>query len=204
MIKSFSNTQINSFDPSYKVKFINSLSGFKGVHLIGTKSATDMENLSIISSVFHIGSNPPVLGLIFRPNTVPRHTYENILETKVFTINHIHSEIIEKAHQTSARYPRDISEFKATGLTPVYKPQLNAPFVKESYIKIGLKLVEAYNILCNPTHLVCGEVIVVECDDEWVDQEGRINHNKANSICVNGLDSYYETTNEKRFPYAKP
>jgi hypothetical protein len=42
---------------------------------------------------------------------------ENILETNFYTINHINKSSYKKAHQTSARYPKEVSEFEAVGLT---------------------------------------------------------------------------------------
>ena len=62
-----------------RVQFINSLSGFKSANLIGTRNKVGQENLSIVSSVTHVGSNPPLLSVIFRPPSVERHSYENII-----------------------------------------------------------------------------------------------------------------------------
>ena len=72
-----------------------------------------------------------------RPFSVERHTYNNIKETNYFTINHINKEIYKQAHQTSARYDKDVSEFDECGLTPEYSDTIKAPYVKESKIKIG-------------------------------------------------------------------
>ncbi|HBF47730.1 MAG TPA: flavin oxidoreductase, partial [Shewanella frigidimarina] len=47
--------------------------------------------------------------------SVPRHTFENIMQTGLYTINHVNQSIYEQAHQTSARYDKDESEFEATG-----------------------------------------------------------------------------------------
>ena len=78
--------------------------------------------MAVFSSVTHLGSNPPLLGVIFRPvNDVPRNTYENIKETGQFTINHIDASIINDAHHTSAKYDKDVSEFDITCLEEEYK-----------------------------------------------------------------------------------
>ena len=76
----------------------------------------------------HIGSKPPLLGFVLRPTTVERHTYDNIKATSEFTVNHIHADMIDKAHQTSAKYDRDISEFEAVGLQEEYLNHCKAPF----------------------------------------------------------------------------
>ena len=99
----------------------------------------------------HIGANPPYLGFILRPTTVERHTYENIKETGVYTINQITTQIHQQAHQTSAKYERGVSEFKAVSLTEYYHQDFHTPFVAESHIKIGLRFEEEHYVKCNDT-----------------------------------------------------
>ena len=135
MSTQFSREEIDQMTQRYRATFINSLGGFKSVVLIGTKDKNGQENLSIVSSLFHIGSNPPLCGLIFRPDSVDRHTLDNLLETGWYSINHIHPGIIKKAHQTSARYPKEVSEFDEVGLTPEYPEGFDVPIVKESAVK---------------------------------------------------------------------
>ena len=55
---------------------INSLPGYKPAMLVGTASAEGDTNLAIISSHFHLGSRPPLLAMILRPDTgnSERHT----------------------------------------------------------------------------------------------------------------------------------
>ena len=135
----FSSSDIISMETRKRAAFMNSLSGFKSASLIGTIDNNNNTNLAIFSSVIHLGSNPPLVGFINRPDTVDRHTFENILATNFFTINFICKSIFKQAHQTSARYPKDISEFEATGLTTEYINEFKAPFVKESQIKYSLE-----------------------------------------------------------------
>jgi flavin reductase (DIM6/NTAB) family NADH-FMN oxidoreductase RutF len=119
---------------------INSLNGFKSLNLIGTINKEVQTNLAIFNSVMHIGANAPLIGFISRPDPVERHTLENIKQTSYYTINHVNKDIFEKAHQTSARYKREQSEFDATGLSIDYKNNFVAPFVLESNIQNGFKI----------------------------------------------------------------
>ena len=89
------NEKILKMENRYRARFINSLSGFKSANLVGTVDQNKFENLSIISSCFHLGSDPALMGFIVRPHTVPRHTLENIVETDYFSINHINKDIIK-------------------------------------------------------------------------------------------------------------
>ena len=92
------NTHLNSNDiallnKQIRVHLINSLGGFKSVSLVGTKSESGNMNLAIFSSVFHIGANPPLIALIFRPSPPERDTLRNILDAGFFTLNHINEAI---------------------------------------------------------------------------------------------------------------
>ena len=139
-----------------------------------------------------------------RPVSVERHTYNNIKETGHFTINHINKEIFKQAHQTSARYEKDISEFDACGLTPEYTETIKAPYVKESKIKIGLKFLEEQEIKSNGTIFIVGEIVEIILPDDVTAKDGFIDIEKAGTIAISGLDSYHETKRIARLSYAKP
>jgi flavin reductase (DIM6/NTAB) family NADH-FMN oxidoreductase RutF len=138
-----------------------------------------------------------------RPVSVERHTYNNIKEMGYFTINHVNKNIFKKAHQTSARYEKDTSEFDACGLTPEYSEIVKAPYVKETKIKIGLKFVEEHKIKFNGTIFIVGEIIEIILPDDVTSKDGFVDIEKAGSISINGLDSYHETKRISRLEYAK-
>lgn len=119
-MKSFSIDQIKSLDRFTRTHFINTLSGFKSVSLIGSINKQGQSNLAIFSNLVHIGADPALIGFINRPTEAAPHTITNIQETEFYTVNHIHQEIYTRAHQTSAKYPVHISEFEAVGLTPLF------------------------------------------------------------------------------------
>lgn len=196
--------KIGQFDKLYRAAFINSISGFKSGNLIGTISGDGKTNLAIFSSVIHVGANPPSMGFLMRPLNVERNTYNNIKETGYFTINHINRDIYKKAHQTSARYDKGVSEFDECGLTPEYSELQPAPYVKESGIKIGLKFVEDNEIKFNGTVFIVGEILEVIIDEDYIAPDGYIDIEKAGTVAISGLDGYHETKRITRLSYAKP
>jgi flavin reductase (DIM6/NTAB) family NADH-FMN oxidoreductase RutF len=196
--------QLMEMEQRKRAQFINSISGFRSVALIGTTDTNGQTNLAIFSSIVHIGSNPPLLSFIMRPDSVERHTLTNILETGFYTINHINVHVYEKAHQTSARYPKSVSEFEATGLTPSFKNDFVAPFVAESNIQIGMEFKERLDISINQTSMIIGEIKFVHYPDNCLLDDGFIDIEKAGSITSAGLDSYHTTQVLKRLEYAKP
>ena len=199
----FTKQHLNQLEQRFRTHLINSLSGFKSANLIGTQDKLGNTNLAIVSSVFHLGAHPPLVGMIMRPHSVPRHTFENILETGVYTINQVNNEIYQQAHQTSARYDKDESEFAATGLTTEYLADFNAPFVAQSRLKYAVKLAQHQHLAINGTELVIGEITDLYVDDNAVQEDGFIDLASINTVAVSGLDSYHTTQALCRLPYAK-
>ena len=200
----FNLKQIQELEHLYKINLINSCSGFKSANLIGTKSTKGQENVAVFSSVTHIGSNPPLLGFFCRPTTVTRHTYDNIKNTGVYTINHIDLNNFEDAHHTSAKYDQSVSEFDMTGLESEYKDNCKAPFVKGAPIQLEMKFIEEYLIEANNTILVIGEIQGLYINGDLLEDDGFINLSKANIAAINGLDGYTIPKLEKRLEYQRP
>jgi flavin reductase (DIM6/NTAB) family NADH-FMN oxidoreductase RutF len=99
--------------------------------MIGTANNNGVTNLALFNSIFHLGANPPLLGMIFRPDGDDHDTLQNIKETGQYTINNVLPEWFEKAHQTSARYPSGYSEFEPCGFKESYYDDFKVPFVAE-------------------------------------------------------------------------
>ena len=200
----FTRDQINDLGKIKKINLINSCSGYKSANLIGTISKEGISNVAVFSSVTHLGSNPPTLGFILRPTTVPRDTYKNILESGVFTINHIFEDIIEDAHHTSAKYKEMISEFDMTSLEDEYHDDCIAPFVKGSPVQMEMKFIEEYHIKSNNVIHIIAEIKNLYVKDEIIQEDGFLNLSKAKVAAINGLDAYAIARNNTRFDYQRP
>ena len=195
---------IMAMEKQERVHFANSIVGFKSVCLVGTQNKINQTNLAVIDSLIHIGSNPPLYAIVFRPGAVERHTMENILETKFYTINHINETIYKQTHQTSARYDRNISEFDVSGLNKQYKKDFFAPFVNESNVQLAMEFKEKLDLKINNTVLIIGEVKDVYFPTNCLQNDGFLDIEKAASITCSGLDSYHKTIQLDRLSYAKP
>lgn len=200
----FTKADIENLSKIKRLNLINSITGVKPANLIGTKSKAGQSNLAIISSVIHLGSRPPLIGFILRPTgEVPRHTYENIKETGVYTINHVHHSFIEQAHYTSAKFERNQSEFEHCVLAEEYLEDFSAPFVKESKLKLGMTLVDQIPIPLNGTVMIIGTVDHVFIPEESLSEEGYINLASIGDVGISGLNSYYSLEHLDTFPYAR-
>ncbi len=191
-------------DQRFRTQLINSMPGVKALNLVGTRDAEGRENLAIFNSIFHVGANPPYLGMVVRPDSVDRHTWQNIQATGSYTLNAVGADFYAKAHQTSARYDNQTSEFDAVGLNPEYRDGVIAPFVGESAIKIGLELQEFQRVECNGTLIVIGKVVYVEINQALITEDGSVDLVKAQSVGSIGLDGYVDLSWLDRLSYAKP
>ena len=138
-----------------------------------------------------------------RPDSVERHTLANILETGSYTINHLNASIYKQAHQSSARYAKEVSEFDATGLSTEYKGNCKAPFVKESNVQLELDFKQRIDLTINNTIMIIGEIKNIYFPEGCMQEDGFLDIEKAGTITCSGLDSYHLSKSLARLPYAK-
>jgi flavin reductase (DIM6/NTAB) family NADH-FMN oxidoreductase RutF len=200
----FTSQELAEQEKRYRTNFINSLSGFKSLQLLGTTNTDGLPNLAVFNSIFHVGANPPYIGLVVRPDGPEHDTLKNIVSKGFYTLNNVCKEFYQQAHQTSARYASGESEFTACGLTEEHITDFPVPFVKESSIQIGLKLTEVIPVKTNGTTIVIGEVVLIRINEVYILEDGTIDLEAAGSLTVAGLDSYHRTQKIGRLAYAKP
>jgi len=194
---------IGQWERFYRANFINCLTGYKSVSLIGTADVSNRPNLGVFSSIVHIGSDPALVGYINRPLAAAPHTLANIKATGIYTINHIRPGFVAQAHQSSAKYDAGVNEFEAVGLTAEYKAGIIAPFVAESLVQYALKLVEIVPVKHNNTFLVIGAVTDVFLPASAIQQDGFLNLPQLETVASLGVDAYFTTELVARFGYAK-
>ncbi len=195
---------INELDKIKRINLINSITGIKPANLIGTCDKNGNTNLAIFSSVIHLGSNPPLVGMISRPEgEVERHTIENIKSIGYYTINHVPVDKIEHAHYTSAKFSKSETEFEKCDFKEYYADGFSAPFVAESPIKFGLELKQIIPIELNNTILIIGEVAHIITDDNLLSSEYYMDLQRSKSVGISGLNSYYSLERINSFPYAR-
>jgi flavin reductase (DIM6/NTAB) family NADH-FMN oxidoreductase RutF len=195
---------ILQLEKQYRISLINSLIGYRSLNLLGTASSDGLNNLCVISSTFHLGANPPLIGLVIRPEREHNDTLRNIRATGQYTLNNVLPEWYVQAHQTSASYPSGVSEFDTCGFSKQYVDDFNAPFVEQSTVRIGLELREVIPMAINGTTIVIGEIVHILTDDGLIAEDGTVDHVKAETMTVAGLDTYFLPQPIGRLAYAMP
>jgi len=198
--------EIEQLAQRYRTTFINSLAGYRQAVLVGTKSAGGQSNLAIFNSLIHLGANPALLGLISRPalEGVKRHTLQNIVDTGEYTLNFVSAQYMQQAHQTSARYAENESEFQCVGFGEHYLPCFSAPFVEQAVVHIAMQFRQLIPIPLNDTALIVGSISQVQCSGVEVQPDGFVNLEPAQVLISQGLDAYFTGSGLGRLPYAKP
>ena len=205
MMTFFSEEDILQMPKVKRLNIINSITGIKPANLISTIDERNRHNLAIFSSVVHLGSNPALIGFILRPQEkIRRHTYENILENGYYTINHLPNHKTLEGHYTSAKFDKETSEYEVCHFTPEFQHEFPVPYVKESFLKMGLKHVESIPIKYNGTVMIVGKILQVYVAKSSLSEEGYINLEEAKSVGISGLNTYYDLKKIASYPYARP
>ncbi len=195
---------IAAFERIYRLNLVNGLPGYKPANLVGTRAPDGQTNLAIFSSALHLGSDPAVLGLVTRPTTVPRHTYQNIKQNGgCYTLNQVPFSLSAAAHYTSANFPDEESEFTVCGFGAEYRDGFPAPYVAESPLSIGLRLREEHSVF-NGTVLLVGVVEHVYIQEAGLRPDGTVDLAALEATAVSGLDGYHPVGAPVRFGYARP
>ena len=195
---------IAGFERLYRLNLVNGLPGYKPANLVGTAAPDGATNLAIFSSVLHLGSDPPVLGLVTRPTTVPRHTYQNIKQHGgCYTLSQVPFPRRAAAHYTSANFADDESEFDLCGFTAEFRDGFAAPYVAESPLSIGLRLREEHPIF-NGTVLLVGLVEHVYINEKGLREDGTVDLAALEATAISGLDSYHPVGAPVRYGFARP
>lgn len=191
-----------AWDKDFRANFFHAAIGVKPAIVIGTKNLMGISNAAIFSSVFHMGSNPPLFGFMVRPGETSGNTYDNIIKLGSYTFSLVPTENIDQAHQTAARYQPGQNEFEEAGLAAFDFEGF--PAIENSPVVLKLKYLETLPIAHNNTKIVLGEVVAARIAPAVLQPTGLIDHQKAQTAGVTGLDTYYSLQKIKRLAYAKP
>lgn len=194
--------QLSQLNREFRRNLINCMPGYKPLQLMGTQNNAGVSNLALFSQIIHLGADPPLVGILFRPHTVKRDSLENILETGVFTLNHVRTDSYVQAHWTSASWEE--SEFAATGFTEEYKAGVQAPFVQGSPVQMACNLVETLTLAINQTILLIAKIEQVFVAKKGLRQDGTLDFDALETLAVTGLDEYHQGQSLGRLSYAKP
>lgn len=200
----FNQSDLEQLEQRFRTALINNLHGYKPLTLVGTQSKEGRDNLAVFSSLFHLGANPALIGMVVRPDVSPRHTLTNIRDTGLFSLSHVSASQAKQAHQTSARYPEEISEFDACGFDRYFTESSPIPAVSGSPVKIWCSLQQEIPLTQNGTHLIIAVITHLEVEEKMLREDGSLDYTAVDLVACGGLDTYYTGERLFQLTYAKP
>ena len=134
---------------------------------ISTLDAQGRANLAPYSFFNAVSDNPHI---VMFSSSGWKHSVANIEATGEFVCNLATYELREQMNQSSAPYDAGVSEFEATGLTPVASSVVKAPRVGETPIALEcrhLQTIRLEDLEGTPSDrwMVLGQVVSVHIDD---------------------------------------
>ena len=104
------------------------------IALVTTLSPQGIPNAAPFSFFNCLSADPPILalGVENHPDMRFKDTARNIRETEVFTVNIVSRAIAEAMHVTAAKFPPEIDEIAAAGLTARPGSAVPCPWMAEA------------------------------------------------------------------------
>ena len=155
---------------------------------VSTRGADGVTNLAPFSYFIAISSEPPLIGISINDREGdPKDTLRNILETGEWVVNVVSEPLLSAMVQTAGNWPRNTSEFAATGLAEVPSERVRAPGVAASPVRMECRLHREMPL--GNSHFVVGEVVLAHVDDAVL-TDGRVDAAKLAPVGRLGGEFY--------------
>ncbi len=151
-------------------------------------SVADKEKRPNIITVAWTGTtctNPAMAYISVRKE---RYSHGILMETGEFVINLTTEKLAYATDYCGVRSGRDVDKFKEMKLTSIEAQTISAPMIAESPVNIECKVKQILNLGSHDMFLA--EVTAVHADEQYMDERGRFDLQKANPI-VYSHGEYY-------------
>lgn len=165
---------------------------------VTTVSPAGVINLAPFSFFNAFGANPPVV--VFSPTNrrdgSKKDTLNNVAATGEFVIQTATASLAAKVNMTSKELPPDESEVMIAGITLEPGVKVSVPRVMESPAHLECKLRQIVPVGEGPiaANLVIGEVVHIHVRDEVLDDHGRVDPRKLQTVARLGGDFWCHTS----------
>lgn len=166
-------------------------------------------NLAPFSYFNVFSANPPVL--IFSParrgrDNTTKHTYENVKAVDEVVINMVNYDIVQQMSLASTEYDEGVDEFVKAGLTPIPSEAVRPFRVKESPVQFECKVTEIKELgkEGGAGNLIICEVLRIHVNDAILDDNKKIDQQKADFVARMGGNWYCRAHGDSMFEVAKP
>lgn len=166
-------------------------------------------NLSPFSFFNVFSANPPVM--IFSParrvrGNTTKHTLDNAEATKEVVINVVSYEMVYQMSLASSEYPQGVNEFTKSGFTEIASETIQPPRVKESPVSFECKVNDIIHLgkEGGAGNLIICEVQRIHINEDILDENGKIDPNKIDTVARMGGSWYCRASGDALFQIPKP
>ena len=152
----------------------------------------DMQSPNVMTAAWTgiICSDPVITYVSIRPS---RYSHELISKTKEFVINVPTWQLASAVDTVGVKSGRNLDKFALTGLTAEPSSKINTPQIKERPVTMECKVMEVRSF---GTHdMFLAEVVAVNVDEEFIDQTGALDLEKAGLLAY--AHGFYYTLGRK-------
>jgi flavin reductase (DIM6/NTAB) family NADH-FMN oxidoreductase RutF len=165
---------------------------------VTTLSPAGVVNLAPFSFFNAFGANPPIV--VFSPTLrrdgSKKDTLLNLESLGEFVLNAATAPLAEQVNLTSKEIPRIESEVALAGLTAVPSTIVRPPRIAQSPVNFECRIRQIIPCGAGPiaANLVIGEVLAMHIAEEVLDEKGRIDPRKLQTVARMGGEFWCRTT----------
>jgi len=199
---------VADIEPQEAYKLASGLVVPRPIGWIGTISNAGVHNLAPYSFFNMVAISPPTF--VVAPSLSGRKdTLDNLLSTKVFTINIVSEQTVEAMNHSSGTFEADVDEFAESGLTAVTADTNAAPLVAEAVANFECTVVQSLPV-GRPTDdspgsamIVIGEAQRIHVAERVIDDAFHIDPHALGAVGRHA-GPWYNTTSDSLFQIARP
>ena len=173
---------------------------------VSTVSQSGVTNLAPFSFFNGVGATPPTLvfSTVNHRDGRPKDTLVNIEATGEFVVNVASYDMRDKVNESSEELPHGESEFERFGLEAAPSERVRPPRVAASHacFECALHQIVRVGEGALAASLVIGRILVMHVADHVLDDKGRIDPGRLDTIGRLGGEEYVRTTD--RFSMGRP
>jgi flavin reductase (DIM6/NTAB) family NADH-FMN oxidoreductase RutF len=162
---------------------------------VSTKSKAGIDNLAPFSFYGGVSANPPIVSLgIGRRAGKHKDTSQNLIDTGECVIHLTSVELSEKMIKTSAELPPEDDEFEIAGLEKAKSTDVKPPRLRDARVALEGKLYQHLEVGNGPGDMLLVEIIRIHIDDGMLDERGRPDSSKLDTLARLGGRQYASLT----------
>lgn len=165
---------------------------------VSTISPNGITNLAPFSYFNGIGSQPAALmfSAVNKPDGSKKDTVRNIESNGQFVVNLVPFTAAETMFQTAGDFEYETSEFDSVGLTEKPSLRVQPPGVQQSPLQFECELIQIVPVGTGPlaANVVIGKILLLTIADEILDENGKIDPARLDTVGRMGGFSYCRTT----------